>query len=342
MVEINPTSLRRIDCHVHIVGNGSNGSGCWIRPRGIHQFLYRFMLKDIGLPQSALYGNLESFYEARLLNLIQTSSLNAAVILAMDEVYDESGKKMEGKSVFYVPNDYVLNLAQKHPEFLAGISIHPARPDALDELERCIEQGAALLKILPNVHNIDCNDRRFKKMWLRMVEAGLPLLAHTGSEHTLPVIRPEFATPEILRFPLECGVTVIAGHSAAKNWPFEPNYFEVLINMMEKYPNLYGDTSAFNLPIRCRYFKRCLEMESRFIHGSDFPVPIMPYWAWINGLIDFKQMRKISREPNPLERDIQIKQIVGFPEEHFTRFSLFRRSALRINKELPVKANTDF
>ena len=35
-------------------------------------------------------------------------------------------------------------LAREHPEFLPAVSIHPARPDALQELERCIAEGAVI------------------------------------------------------------------------------------------------------------------------------------------------------------------------------------------------------
>ena len=114
-----------------------------------------------------------------------------------------------------------------HREFLPAVSIHPARPDALDELERCLAKGAVMMKCLPNCHNINCNDRRFTRFWERMAEAKLPLLAHTGDEHTLPVVRPEFADPRILTLPLECGVTVIAAHCATKSGLFTPEYFQV-------------------------------------------------------------------------------------------------------------------
>jgi len=63
----------------------------------------------------------------RLLHLVRESSLGAAVLLAHDQVYDAEGKVMAGTGSFYVPNDYVLELARKHPEFLPAVSIHPNR-----------------------------------------------------------------------------------------------------------------------------------------------------------------------------------------------------------------------
>src|SRR6267142_630838 len=122
-----------LDCHVHIVGNGSGGSGCWLRVRGWHRPLAALMLRHIGLPLTAMTGDLEGLYLKRLLDLVRGSSLGGAVILAQDLVYDEQGREIEGVGSFYVPNDFVLELAKQHPEFLPAVSIHPARPDALEE-----------------------------------------------------------------------------------------------------------------------------------------------------------------------------------------------------------------
>ena len=160
-------------------------------------------LRHIGLPGNALSADLETLYVNRLLDLVRGSSLQAIVILAQDQVYDEQGKLMDGFGSFHVPNDYVLALARKHPQFLPAVSIHPARPDALEELDRCLEAGAVMLKCLPNCQNINCNDRRLTRFWERMAEAKLPLLAHTGGEHTVPVVCRAYADPRILTLPLE-------------------------------------------------------------------------------------------------------------------------------------------
>src|SRR6266550_1983962 len=254
----NPTGERPIDMHVHIVGNGTDGTGCWLRVRGWHRPLAAMMIRHIGLPAGAMDGQLDRLYVERLLQLVRGSSLGAVVILAQDEVHDEQGRVMEGVGSFYVPNDYVLDLAAKHKEFLPAASIHPARPDALDELERCLAGGAVMMKCLPNCQNINCNDRRYTKFWERMAEAKLPLLAHTGGEHTVPVVVPAFANPKILTLPLECGVTVIAAHCGTKSGLFDPEYFHGFVEMTRRFPNLYGDTSAFNVPIRGRRMRKCL------------------------------------------------------------------------------------
>jgi hypothetical protein len=328
----NASQLKPVDAHVHVVGNGSGGSGCWLRVRGWHRPLAALMLRHIGLPLSAMKGELESLYVQRLLELRRGSSLGHAVILAQDHVYDEQGREMEGLGSFYVPNEFVLGLAKRHPEFLPAVSIHPSRPDALEELERCLAAGAVMMKCLPNCQSINCNDRRYTRFWERMAEAQIPLLAHTGGEHTLPVVRPEYADPRVLALPLECGVNVIAAHCGTKSGLFDPEYFHVFAGMTRRFENLYGDTSAFNVPIRGRHVKKCLEppLVERMIHGSDFPVPVHGHFAWMRGFIDWRTFRRWEKNPNILERDYQLKVAMGFPPETFTR----------IHRLLPFRASS--
>lgn len=292
------------------------------------------MLRQIGLPSSAMKGDLDRLYVDRLLDLVRTSSLSAAVILAHDHVYDEAGRRMENVGSFYVPNDYVLGLAKAHPEFLPAVSIHPARRDALEELNRCIAAGAVMMKCLPNCHNIDCSDRRFTKFWERMAEARVPLLAHTGGEHTVPVVRKEFSNPKVLELPLQCGVNVIAAHCGTKSGLLDPEYFHLFAKMTRQYPNLYGDNSAFNVPIRGRHVRKCVKepLADRILHGSDLPVPVHGHFAWLKGYVDWKTFRQWETHPNILERDYQLKLASGFPGASATKiWSLLPRNAQSAN-----------
>jgi len=313
-----------LDMHVHVVGNGSGGTGCWIRTPAWRWPLQAFMARHIGLPVSALKGDLDRLFAERLVELVRGSSLDAAVILAQEQVYDEHGKLMEGVGTAHVPNDYVFKLARENPDiFLPAASIHPARPDALEELDRCLAAGAVMLKILPNCQNIDCNLPKYRRFWERLAEARLPLLAHTGGEHTLQVVRPDLATPRMLKLPLECGVNVIAAHCATKSGLFDPQYFDELVAMLEKFPNLYADNSALNVPIRGRVIPRTLApgIVERLVHGSDFPVPVKGVWAWMRGLVNWKTYHRWESHPNPLERDYQLKLAMGYPKETFTRIN---------------------
>ncbi len=310
-----------VDVHVHIAGNGRSGSGCWLRVSAWRRAFAGLMLRHFGLAQSVLKGDLDRLWVEQLVKQVESSSLGAVVILAQDLPYDGQGRPMPQAAMFYVPNHYVLDLARRHPQFLAGVSIHPGRPDALEDLERCLAGGAALMKCLPNCHNIDCNDRRYTRVWERMAEAGLPLLAHTGGEHTMPILRKEYGDPRTLRLPLECGVTVIAAHCGTKSGLTDPEYFYVFAEMTRRYERLYGDNSAFTVPIRGRHVPECIRppLVDRMVHGSDLPVPVYGLFPWARGLLDWKTFRHWQRHPNVLERDYRFKLAMGFPPETFTR-----------------------
>src|SRR2546423_15342334 len=89
--EVSP---KPIDMHVHMVGNGTGGTGCWLRVKGWHRPMAGFMLRHIGLPSNAMRGEFDRLYAERVLQLVRNSSLEAAVILAHDEVYDGQGRIM--------------------------------------------------------------------------------------------------------------------------------------------------------------------------------------------------------------------------------------------------------
>ena len=102
------------------------------------------------------------------------------------------GQLPEAKARFFVPNDHVLDLAKKHSQIFSACSIHPARKDAIEELERCAERGAKVLKLLPNCHNLDCSDPRYRPFWEKLAQLGLPSWL-TPVEFSVPVLNSKSA-----------------------------------------------------------------------------------------------------------------------------------------------------
>ena len=125
--------------HVHVLGNGKSGSGCRIALRWWQRPFIDLMAASIGLKISPGDPALDQRYIERLLDWVKESTLERAVILACDDLYDETGHRFPGLSGLFVPNDYVLKLSRNHSEFLPAVSIHPARQDAIAELERCAD-----------------------------------------------------------------------------------------------------------------------------------------------------------------------------------------------------------
>ena len=311
----------RYDGHVHLVGNGLSGSGCWLRLNGLwHRALGEVMRRTIGLEAKATAPDFDESFVGHLAGLVAASSMDKALLLAQDEVYDEEGKKMDFGS-FHVPNDYLFKVCRENPEFVPAVSIHPGRKDALEELDRCLASGARALKLLPNCQNVNCSLPQYDEFWRRMASAGLPFLCHTGGEMTVPVVNRSYQDPRILRRPLELGVKVIAAHSSGNSHFFDQNYFGELIKLMDEFPEMYADTSALNSPIRSGVLKQVKESGrlGRFLHGSDYPVPVGAFWVRLRGLITTAQWREAGKIPNLIERDAFLKRAMGFDDAHFTR-----------------------
>ncbi|MCX6977263.1 MAG: amidohydrolase family protein [Verrucomicrobia bacterium] len=268
----------RYDCHVHLVGNGLKGNGCWVRLTTLwHRGLGEVMRRVIGVPVSASHPDFDELYLDKLLACVRT--------------------------------------------------FHPARPDALDELDRCLALGARALKLLPNCQNVNCALPRYDKFWGKMAEAGLPFLAHTGGEMTVPVANVAYQNPRILERPLQIGVKVIAAHSAGNSNFFDKDYFEDLLKMFGEFPHLYADTSALNSPMRSSTLAKITKAghDDRFLHGSDYPVPIGTWWVRLRGLISGADRREAAKINNLLERDAFLKKAAGFQEAHFTKLGSILR-----------------
>lgn len=316
-------NLRKIDCHVHMVGGGpGDASGAWFRRKGPWEAAQSTaLLKVVGLGKAALRGNLTEAYGKRLRELVRESSLDAMVVLAQELTYSDDGQPLKDRTRFYVPNDVVLDMGEAHAEFIPAVSIHPARPDAMEELERCIARGARILKLLPNVQNVNCNAAAFRPFWERVASAGMIFLAHTGGELALPVFNSAYANPRILTLPLECGVTCIAAHCSGAAIPGGRSYTAELLELFGRFPHLYADNSAqcsWNHAITIRRLRNPAIRE-RLIHGSDVPVPVGGFGPWASGMLGYGAWRRWQACPNPIERDYQFKLAMGCFGDSFTR-----------------------
>lgn len=313
-----------LDGHVHIVGDGTAASGCEVKLTTFWQRqLSRFMLKELDLPEKTLGERLDRAYANRLLEWVRESDLSHVVILANERTYLDSGEVLHGFGSLFVPNDFVLRLGRESSEFLPAVSIHPARADAIEELERCAAAGAVMLKLLPNCHNVDCSRAEYRPFWEKLAQLGLPFLAHTGGELALPVYEKKYQDPACLRLPLECGVNVIAAHAGSPSLPWEKSYLKTVAEMIPQYSNLYIDNSGMLTPLRSFFLGKLLKepFRSRVIHGSDIPIPISARWLPLYRLLSREKARFADTIKNTIERDRYIKAEMGFPEESFRRLA---------------------
>lgn len=306
-----------IDVHVHLAGLGAGGTGCHVSTKMkrtlVYQILKRFVDFDVNDP------DVDRIYAARLASLIRSAEhIDRAVVFAMDGVRDANGALDLEKSHMYVPNDYLFEACRTHPEFLPGASVHPGRPDAIDELERVHALGAVLIKWLPPLQLFDPSLPEYHKFYQALARLKLPLLGHTGCEHTFPNMVQEYGHPEKYQAALDEGVTVIFAHCGVA-CKLHGSHHKMLrvFEMLAKYPNVYADTSAL-----CSFLKFYTlaqipfeKFPGRFVHGSDYPIPplVIPFVRKLG----LAKAIKLTRDPNPLEVDWQVKDTVGVPAHVF-------------------------
>jgi predicted TIM-barrel fold metal-dependent hydrolase len=282
----------------------------------------------LGLPFWADDERLEREVEAKLVETVnQTGEIDAAVVLAFDAAYTEDGRRDDANTHLAVTNEYVAELVRKHPKLLFGASVHPYRTDALAELEKCVAAGAALLKWLPPVQNMNPADPRCLPFYEALAHYRLPLLCHTGGELSLPYYsKPAqaYCDPQLLVPALERGVTVIAAHCGTKSRLLETDYLPTFLRMAREYENLYGDTAALNVPLRSYAWRRLLDDDmarQKLVHGSDWPIVTIPPLRVGAG----KAIRLIAAEDNWLRRDVLVKRELGLDDAYWRRAATLLR-----------------
>jgi predicted TIM-barrel fold metal-dependent hydrolase len=165
-----------------------------------------------------------------------------------------------------------------------------------------------------------------------MAELGLPLLAHTGGEFSLPTYRPDLQDPNCLRVPLELGVKVIAAHCGAPALPWGRDYSPEFLELRRRFQNLYGDISALSQPSHLKTLARLRDDPERILYGSDYPVITSVVWSRIARWISEEDWYRIRQLTNPLERKLQLSKAQGFPDTIFEDVW----NVLRMPRSFPV------
>jgi len=312
-----------VDMHVHIAGYGNGNSGCFISDEMRKGYKFDYYLAAFGITRAEIESQGDQLAVKKLAaSLAASEKVSAAVILALDGVVDDKGELDRSKTQVYIPNDYVAEQADLYGNLYFGASINPYRHDALERLERVKQQGAKLIKWIPNIQHIDPSDRRLIPFYRKMHELDLPLLSHTGQEHSFDSAIDKYGDPKRLVLPLSLGVTVIAAHIATTGHTDDEANYERILPLFKQYPNLYTDLSTLTQVNKLGYLDKALQdprLQGRILYGSDYPlsnmVLVSPYYFPLN--LTFKEMRRIAAIKNHWDRDIALKQALGVPAEIF-------------------------
>jgi predicted TIM-barrel fold metal-dependent hydrolase len=299
-----PVAKSLIDCHVHLAALPDAGNGCYISPKLLRSPLFRFLLWKHDLsPRHPREAN-RKYIDDLLQELRASAFVQRAVLLAMDGCYDEAGRLDQAHTEFLIANDYLFETIDRHPhEFLAGVSINPQRRDALEELERCADAGAVLVKVLANAQQFDPADSRYKKFYRAMAERGIPLLSHVGYEFSLIGKDQSLGDPARLRVPLDEGVTVIAAHACSSGLVIHENFLPTFIDLAQRYEHFYADISGLTIPNRVRMLMKLRHLphlHERLLFGTDYPLSVFHLPAW--GRVGLSALRTLIRTKNRFDR----------------------------------------
>src|ERR1043166_3594658 len=273
---LDPAKL--VDHHVHIAGVGIGATGAFVNSKmrswshPFHRLKYKVYMSAAGVTDEA---DADRNFVSRLSSLVSSISNHGKHrILGFDKNYRHDGTVNPEKAGFYVPNEYVFQIADAHPDlFLPNISVNPYRPDALSELERWASRGARVVKWLPNAMGIDPSDSRCDPFYQKMKELDLILLSHGGEEKAVEAEEDQkLGNPLLLRRALDHGVKVIVAHCAGlgtnedldtRNREQRDN-FDMFLRLMDdvRYEGLvFGEISAMTQFNRSEKLRTILERE---------------------------------------------------------------------------------
>ncbi len=310
--QVVPQAGKTLDVHVHLFGIGDNGSNCRLLKGTAEGPLFWYLSTKLRLRERD--ETIDEGYVLALAEQVEKSGLDKVVVLAQDAVYDQRGEVDWGRTSFYVPNDYLLDVVSRYPQrMIPCVSINPQRVDAIQELERCAAKGARILKIHPPTQGVDLADaKRFAGFFRRCAELQVIVMVHTGHEHSAPIFDSGLANPRKLVVALEQGCTVIACHCGSGRRSDRPDMLPDFLEMLRQHKNLWGDTSVLGSLGRKRDFQRLLadqEARERLLHGSDFPFPAVPL-AFV-GPLGWRKAFRLQTMANSLQQDLALKEALG-------------------------------
>lgn len=283
-----------IDSHVHVVGLGKGGTGCWVNPH-MQSMAHPVLAARFSIYKAAAGVVNEENGDAEYVETLTRRAGSQLVhgrhlLLGFDQCHDERGNPQPELSEFFTPNSYIVKLARERPDlFVACASVHPYRADAVDELERAVEGGAVAVKWLPNAMRMDPSSPLCDRFYAALARMQVPLLTHAGEEKAVEADEAQrFGNPLHLRRPLERGVKVIVAHCAslgqnpdldAPGTPWVDN-FDLFARLMDE-PKwgglLFGETSAMCQANRAgrplQEVLRRTDWHPRLLNGSDYPLP---------------------------------------------------------------------
>jgi hypothetical protein len=336
---IDPARL--VDYHTHILAVGTSVRDAFVNSKmrsgfNLERLKFQIYMSAAGIKN---IDHIDQEYVARLIRLARGNKRHGKYrILAFDKHYNADGTVNLHKTNMYLPNRYVVELARTHPDiFLPVISVHPYRPDAIEELDKWGKEGVKYIKWLPNAMGIDPANSATEPFYKKMAEYKMILLSHAGDEQAVEADEDQrLGNPLLLRKPLGYGLRVIIAHAASlgscddldSGDAKKANCFDLFLRLMDepKYAGLlFGEISAmlqFNrMPGPFTTLLNRQDLHPRLVNGSDYPLPAINSLIWTrsfarSGFITAEERQALNEiyDYNPLLFDFVLKRTMRHPE----------------------------
>lgn len=239
-----------VDLHTHLVSSAADPSRV------------RLNVWNRALMRIAGFGSAADCRE-RFVREFRESPVERAVVCAI-----------EG-SPLAAGNREVAAFCRDNPGFLYGANIDPRSPGVEDEMDAAVSEGAVLLKLLPSFQGVDPASPQCDRYWVAAAARRLPVIVHTGPEHTLSRGDDSLNSPARLERAAESGATIVCAHCGCQLASFvERSHFGAWKRLVRRFPNVYGDVSGFSGCVRRFWLGRIVRdplLRSRIVFGTDFP-----------------------------------------------------------------------
>ena len=167
-------------------------------------------------------------------------------------------------------NAHLLELAASHPDRLRMLARLDPADDAIREAQRCLDAGAAGLKLHPRGEGFELSDERLDDVFALADDARLPVMIHAGVGDAGVGAQ---ALDRARRHP---GARLILAHCAI-------GAFEQVVRQVAEVDNVYVDTSWWNPADVWALFR--LVPPGRILYASDIPFASPAEGAVLTGRI---------------------------------------------------------
>lgn len=338
-----------VDSHMHVLGIGTDGSGCFVHPGSfswrnpLEWIKSNIMLSTCGVCHLS-HADSNMFDRIQTLVKYFPTIPYFGMIFAFAATYDESGKVQWLDTGLHVPNKYVVEKTKESKGLIPVGSIHPFQPDLEQQFDYLVQHDVQVLKLLPNSMGFDPSCQSVRPFIELAVQYDMTIIAHVGDEHSVSGggINNAHGNPLLWsgwldEFPqLRIVFAHVGSEGAALSGGKQVENFDLVLHLMKKYPTqTFADISAFSsAPLRVKYLKRLLKetsIHSRLIFGSDYPLPatwisaaITSWVMYFSGLVDYRTRNALMeiQYRNPLAFNFAAMRLVrhqgySFPPEIF-------------------------